>query len=322
MHLLKLPKKRSLLAIKLLVLWLSLSSSHSYSNVTTYDELATIDRICVSSPTKCLGLIDDVLVSSTPNSRQWYRLKLHQLDAFFTLQQFEKLSLEVNFLLTDQTLPINVSVYVYLYHAKLCFKNKDIIQAHEYINKTVNLMTQLNDKYPNPMRLIEIANLQTSMKDYEPAQKTLLQLEKKFESRYHPIFKRELYANLGHVAYYQGDNDLHLQYRKKSLLWALKVDNNQQIGIAYNNFAWAYQKIGDYKNAEKNYTQAIEIARIEQDDINGTITQLRLVEVTFLQGKIERALQLFKQLPTRAAGNNDSERHNELYWELKSKLKQ
>jgi len=53
------------------------------------------------------------------------------------------------------------------------------------------------------MRLIEIANIQAAMKEHTLAKNTLLQLERKFEGKYHPIFKRELYANLGHIAVFQ-----------------------------------------------------------------------------------------------------------------------
>lgn len=292
------------------------------NNATSYDELAKIESACQRSSSQCLLLLNDALTSSTTKSRQWYRLKLLQLDAFFTLQQLEELSSELETLLTYDTLPVNFSIYVYIYHAKLLYGTKDISAAKEFLTKAVSLLTQLNDKYPKPMRLIEIANLQTSLKDYEQAKETLLQLELKFESRYHPVFKRELYANLGHVAYRQDDKVMHLKYREKSLNWALKANNNQQVGIAHNNFAWAYQQAGSYKEAEQHYNQAIEFAQKEQDDVNGSISQLRLVDVVLLQGDIDRATLLFKQLPVKSAGYYDSKRHSELYQNLKLKLKE
>ena len=252
--------KIAFLPTKLLTLGLTLFTYGS-SNATTYDELAKIDSVCLSSASQCLLLLDDALISSPTYSRQWYRLKLHQLDAFFTLQQLNNLSAEIDALLTNTTLPINFSVYVYIYYAKLSYLKEDIKPAKEYLNRAVNLLTKINDKYPKSLRLIEIANLQTSIKDYEQAKKTLLQLELQFKGKYHPIFKRELYANLAHIANFQEDNLLQIKYRKKSLKWALRANNNQQVGIAYYNFAWAYQKVGDYKKSEKYYTQAIKFAK-------------------------------------------------------------
>jgi len=304
---------------KLLIFSLCVFISN-HCTATTYDELADIGRVCKSSPDRCLLSLDDALSSSPPNSRQWYHLKQLQLDAFFTLQQFKKLSDEIDTLLTKDSLPINFSVYVYLYHAKLSFGENQLLQAHEYLDKAVNLLTQINDKYPKPMRLIEIANLQVSLKDYGLAKDTLMQLELKFENRYHPTFKRELYANLGHVAYFQEDKILHIKYRKQSLKWALRANNNQQVGIAHNNLAWAYQQTRDYKLAEKNYTKAVKFAQREKDFINGSISQLRLVEVVLLQGKEDKALTLFNELSAGAADNYTSVQHKELYHKLKSIL--
>jgi len=60
---------------------------------------------------------------------------------------------------------------------------------------------------------------------------------------------------------------------------------------------------------------------MEQDYINGSISQIRLVEVVLLQNDIEKALKLFKQLPLRPNNKNPSEHYNKLYQKLKLKLK-
>jgi len=308
------------LSVRLLTLLLCLPM-HFYNHATTYEELSQIEVVCEKSSRQCLLSLESALISTATKSRPWYRLKLLQLEALFTLQQFDKLTNEIDPLLTYDALPVSFSVYVYLYHAKLSYGRGEVTTAKVYLNKAVNLLTEINEKSPKPMRLIEIANLQISMRDFELANTTLLKLELKFKNRYHPIFKRELYANLGHVAYFRDNKELHLEYREKSLNWALKTNNNQQIGIAHNNFAWAYQDIGNYKFAEQHYSQAVKYAEMEQDEINGSISQLRLIEVVLLQEKFDKALTLFNLLPTRAAGNNDSERHNELYRKLKLRLK-
>jgi len=174
-----------------------------YCNSTTYNELAKIDQTCISSSSQCLLNVETALLTSMNESRQWYRLKLFQLDALFNLQKFDQLSAEINTLLTLKTRPINFSVYVYIYHAKILNSKKETSLAKIYIEKAINLLEKINDKYPDPMRLIEIANIQAAMKEHTLAKNTLLQLERKFEGKYHPIFKRELYANLGHIAVFQ-----------------------------------------------------------------------------------------------------------------------
>ncbi len=321
MFLLNSRTKRVLALAKTLPLCFFLFAPY-YSIATSYDELAKIEQTCENSSHQCLSVLDDALENSISKSRQWYRLKLLQLDALFTLQHLTKLATEINNLLSYDTLPVNFSVYVYIYHAKLSYANNEVIIAKNYLDKALSLLTQIHGKYPDPIRLIEIANLQTSMKDYQQAKTTLLQLEQKYKDRYHPIFKRELYANLGHVAYFQEHKSLHIEYRKNSLKWAKAVNNKQQIGIAYNNFAWAYHTAGEYKNAEENYTKAVTLALSEKDLINGYFSQLRLIEVVILQGKNEKALNLFNQLPTNPVGESLSIRYKNLYQELKVTLNQ
>jgi tetratricopeptide (TPR) repeat protein len=287
---------------------------------TTYNELAKIDQTCIDSSSQCLLEVETALLTSLNESRQWYRLKLLKLDALFNLQKVDQLSTEINALLTLKTRPINFSVYVYIYHAKILNSIKDNTLAKKYIEKAINLLKQINDKYPDPMRLIEIANIQLSMKEYTLAKSTLLQLEQKFEGKYHPIFKRELYANLGHIAVFQKDHALHVTYREKSLKWALSVNNNQQIGIAYYNLARAYSSANRYELAQESYENSITYATIEKDTIIAYTSQLRLVELFLLQGESDKAFKLFNQLPALSVDNKLSVYFKALHHELKLKL--
>ena len=196
---------------------------HNSALATSYQEITKIDKQCQASSNECLKVIDDALSSLIINSRPWAHLKLLQLDALFNLQKFDALAQELTPLIANDNLPVNFSVYVYIYHAKLLLGNQEKDLAQQYLAKAVSLLNEINDKYPEPVRLIEIANVQIVLKDYQQAKKTLQQLELKFKDRYHPVFKRELYANLGHIAYFQDEKALHIRYREKSLEWAIEA---------------------------------------------------------------------------------------------------
>ena len=293
---------------------------NSTTLAASYEEISTIEKKCESSSNICLKIIDSALTSTTKNTRPWNHLKRLQLDALFNLQKFDILAEELAPLLANNNLPVNFAVYVYIFHAKLLLGNQEIDLAKQYLNKSVGLLHEINNKYPNPLRLIDIANVQIVLKDYEQANKTLLQLESKFTDRYHPVFKRELYANLGHVAYFQHEENLHITYREKSLKWAIASDNNQQIGIAHSNLAWAYFKIKNYKLSEKHYRQAVKISEIEQDEINGAISKVRLTEVILLQGNNDKANKLFDELTLTAQTLQHSEHFKKIFQALKIKL--
>ena len=294
---------------------------HNSALATSYQEITKIDKQCQASSNECLKVIDDALSSLIINSRPWAHLKLLQLDALFNLQKFDALAQELTPLIANDNLPVNFSVYVYIYHAKLLLGNQEKDLAQQYLAKAVSLLNEINDKYPEPVRLIEIANVQIVLKDYQQANKTLLQLELKFKDRYHPVFKRELYANLGHIAYFQDEKALHIRYREKSLEWAIEANNNQQVGIAYSNLAVAFRKAGNYQLSEQNYKQAVKISQVEQDDINGAISNIRLIEVILLQGKDEEAKKLFNAIPLTSTVFEKSAYYSEIYQALKLTLK-
>ncbi|MCW8833053.1 MAG: hypothetical protein OQK09_11315 [Colwellia sp.] len=289
------------------------------------EEINKIETICQQSTPQCLALLEVGLNDSQEYSRQWYRFKQLRLVALFELQRLELLQQEINQWLVaigepNNDIPPSFAVYIYIYHAKLLVGIADDKEVNLYLNKAVNLLSDINSKLPSPLRLIEIANLQISMHEFEKAKLTLLSLESKFKERHNPIFKQELYANLGHIAWQQDDKNLHIEYRQKSLKWALEAPNTQQKSVAHINLAFAYQKAELFKDAEINYRASLKFAELIDDDRTCESARLRLLEVVYLQDKIEQAKSLFNNFP-RDFESQITTKHNQvLYQELKAKL--
>lgn len=320
--LLEINKSFMLRTISLLIFFFSFNL---HADHMSPKEISKIEETCQQSTAQCLALLEVGLNGSKKYSRQWFRFKQLRLNALFELQRFQPLQQEINQWLTDEgeqriEMPPNFAVYVYIYHAKLQLSDTDNKEANLYLHKAVNLLNDINIKLPSPIRLIEIANLQISMQNYDQAKSTLLNLENKFKERNNPGFKQELYANLGHIAWKQADDDLHIEYRKKSLKWALETPNTQQKSVAHLNLAFAYQKAALFYNAEINYNASLTFSELIGDDRTTESARLRLLEVVYSQGKIEQAKNLFNNLSPSFVGQISSKNNQVLYQKLKSKL--
>jgi tetratricopeptide (TPR) repeat protein len=288
----------------------------SKADTLSKGELTKIEEICLQSSPECLAYLEIGLNASKPYSRQWFRFKQLRLFNLFDLKKWTLLRQEVNYWLLDDKMPTNFAVYVYIYHAKLKFSEQSTAEYTHYLTKATNLLSEINTKSFSPLRLIEIANLQISLQNYAQAKQTLKQLDKKFAKRDYPVFKQELYANLGHIALKENNHEEHIQYRQKSLKWALNTPNQQQIAIAYANLAWAYQAVKQYKKSAINYKTSIDYSKKVHDDNTTIRSQMRLVQVLCLQGIIDEAEKLYTHISMNSFNQLTSETNYELYQEL------
>jgi len=215
------------------------------------------------------------------------------MEAWFNLQHEEKLFKEVSYWVKQDNLPINFLVYVYIYHAKMSKVLVDKTTSELYLNKALTLLSSINKTISRPMRLIEIANLQTANGQLTNARETLLTLERKFSKSGSPRFNSELYTNFGHVAYQLKQYKQHVDYRIKALEWSKLLENKQQLGIAHYNLARALHLISSYQEAKKHYLRAYDLAIQAHDTIIQITSQLRIVEVLLLQGSNDEAYDHF-----------------------------
>ena len=297
-----------------------LFSLFCYADNLSNEELIKIEKICLQSSPECLANLEIGLNSSREYSRQWFRLKQLRLFNLFDLKKWEQLKQDINrWVLTDD-MPPNFAVYIYIYHAKLNLNTQAPDEFIAYLTKATDLLNEINATYFSPLRLIEITNLQISLKKYAQAKQTLLQLEEKFSKRDYPIFKQELYANLGHIALQQKKYDEHVLYRIKSLNSTLKTSNKQQIAIGYTNLAWAYQAVNQFKKSEKNYRKAINYSQISEDDNTTIRSTMRLTQVLYLQGKKKQADTMFNYLSTNYPDQITSKGNIVLYQTIKALL--
>ena len=139
-------------------------------------------------------------------SRVWYDLMQYKFEALFLLQKIAELNKLTKPWSTKKDLPIPFEISVYIYYAKSLEEDKNIsktkikAERKKIINRAKKQLTLMNNIYPNPYLLVQLANLQMRVGEYDDAYQLLQSLLFK-QTKYADIaFYLDLYGNLGHLA--------------------------------------------------------------------------------------------------------------------------
>ncbi|GHE89118.1 tetratricopeptide repeat protein [Thalassotalea profundi] len=255
-----------------------------------------VNKVCARSAVECLELVEVELKRTTPNTYIWYDLLQHKFDALFDLQKISELNKAVTPWIDQEKLPNSFKITVYIYYAKTSFIQEDIDRAYLYSQKAKNKLIEMNQVFPSPMRLIQLANLQMRLNEDDLAYETLQALEKKYEKSKNAHFMMELYGNLGHVTRNLSLHELSLEYCLKTIPWSKKYNNQQQIGTVLFNLAKAYLHFGHYNKAEKTLHEAQEFSKKAKDEVKVNQIQLYLIEIKLQQLQTQQAKILFDQI--------------------------
>lgn len=273
-------------AILLLVLYPPFAKSNGVQG-------ESIGTICQFSPAECLDKVNLELKGVKQKSRIWFSLMQFKLSSLFILQHGEELYAETKRWIHDEDLPIAFQVTLYMYYAKSCIFYGDPEEGKRYIYKAKEKLALMNEAYPSPIKLIEIANLQIYIGEHAEAYASLNALKIKYKNSQNPHFMMELSAHLGHIARHLGYFDEALSHWHETVPWSYKYGNEQQIATVLFNLGQAQQHLGQYLFAEKSYLSTIEHAEIAQDNIKLSHARLYLAEVKLIMGDKQKAQALF-----------------------------
>lgn len=310
----------------------ALISNQLKASDTQANKFKDLETACQQYSPECLAYLDLGLNSTKLYSRQWFRFKKLRLENLFSLQKYHQLQKEIDYWAPKKDTPVHFAVNVYIYQAKLLkyqalHSNVDLLSNDEKVRqikasltKASQILSEMNTAFESPIKLIEIANLQFSLQNYETAQKILLQLEKKYSHRDDPLFKQELYGNLGHITRDQGKWQQSINYYLESLKWTLITKDNQQIATNNYNVAFSCQQGKKYHKAEHYYNESIKHAILAGDDRTQENSTLRLIEVMQQQGNIVKAKEMLTTLPDVFVKDIQLLPNKALYQRLKTSL--
>lgn len=82
-----------------------------------------------------------------------------KLSSLFILQHSDELYQETKRWIDEEDLPIPFQVTLYMYYAKSLLSHGDLAEGKRYIYKAKAQLATMNEVYPSPIKLIEIANI-------------------------------------------------------------------------------------------------------------------------------------------------------------------
>lgn len=259
----------------------------AYAANSLNQNMSHIFENCDKSPTDCLPLVNSVLKNTPVQSRIWYSLIKNKLRALYLLQKVDELYKLTSYLRTLKNMPEPLQVVVDIYHAKVLPENtnldKDYIfkEQKKLIQRAKKSLALINDIYPDPNLLIQLANVQMYMKEYTQAYSLLKSLIIKYSDYPDLVFQFELYGTLGHLADRLGYKNKAIEYWQQSLPWALKMKNHQQIATVYFNLAQSEKTDNRLTKAQTNYHNTIKYAKLAGDQIKEAQAKIALAELLF-----------------------------------------
>lgn len=203
------------------------------------DQPQQIQQLCQVSGQPCLNAVEPELAGAKKYSLYWYQLTLYKLDSLFELQKDDELFALSSTLVADKQLehksPPHFRARLYIYFAKLLYKNKNKQASHFYLQQATQLLASLHQADYNPLTMLQLINVQmyTDTND-EAGYASLLELEKQYRKSKDAVFLYELYNNLGHYSHRLKLLHESVAHRQKAL--AAIQGTNQTARIAEGNY--------------------------------------------------------------------------------------
>ncbi|WP_404340739.1 hypothetical protein [Pseudoalteromonas mariniglutinosa] len=264
----------------------------------------------------CLMQINTHLAASQIHSIKWYKIKSYQLDYYYDKGNYAALKAAIDPYIDDQTLPKVFKVQTYFYYAKALRYFNDNQQAKVYADKAFNELNMMYQSFNNPLRMVELANLQYVFGDLTLASDILKQAQSRFEKSKDPIFHFELHSNKGHVFHALGDIENAAKSRQLAVEWILTTDHKSKKSVALSNLARTYQLLFKYQLAEQYYVDSLLYLDADEDASQLSIYTLRLAEISWQANNNKQAIKWLNKVEKRYLQRN----HLLLYEQLNADL--
>ena len=289
-----------------------------FSTLTNASEhFSDHEQFCLQQPEKdCLVYINERIEQSELHSTRWYKAKSYLFDYYYDKNDYETLKIIVEPFAERDDLPEVFKVQAYFYYAKALHFYHDDERAKIYANKALTDIKLMYDAFADPMRMLELANLQYVFGNKESAFQMLLKTERKFGKSKDPIFNFELQSNKANIYHAYGDLENARESRKKALDWILPTQHQGKIIVAQGNLARTYQLLGQYDLAIKHYVDSLSYMVEGSDDIAKASHTLRLAEIYWQAKDNQQATKWFKTVKESDLNRN----HKIVYEQLATAL--
>lgn len=264
---------------------LLISDSFAQSSIkkTPSIQLKIIADTCLTSPFSCLQKVDEALLAAPKHSRIYFEILQYKMEALFNLQKGDELYKETKKWIDMPDLPLPFQVTNAIYYAKSAWHIGEKDEARKSYLLAKDLLSKMNEVYPSPLRLVQFANLQMQLNEYQEAYDLMSGLAKKYTKSPDIRFMVELHGNLGHVANRLGNLEQSLIHWQETKKWVHIFDNKQQIAVVLFNLAGINVKLSQYDKAEKHYIEAIIFAVEAGDKVKANQARYHLLATQLKQ---------------------------------------
>ncbi len=271
-----------------------------------------IQPLCEGSVDQCLSKIRAQQSLLDKNTPPWWDLQVRRFDILFNVQRYDELYALLRPWLEATNLN-GIPEYeplVSLFFGKWLRSSGREQEARVALTKSLAGLKSQYEKMPSPQLGIRILNLLAVLGKTKEAQEFAKQLEG--ENYNAPVFYHEIFSELGHVALREGDNAKHIEYRIKSLNWALKLSDYQQQAVAYSNYAVALRNNKNYQEAEQAFVKGLTCAQQAKDIAQINSIKLRIAENAMLSNDPEKARGWLKQISVKGLPSLQLTRYRKL----------
>lgn len=266
-------------------------------NLSSAESISDHEQFCSSAVQQsCLQFIRQQLNTQPPASVSWFKIKSYELDYLFDKLQFAELKQQTGQLLTLSSVPGSFTAQLYFYHAKVLYSEGDKEQARHYAGLALNQLQGAFDTFGAPLRLVELANLHYSLREYDKADALLNDAAAHFKKNKDPLFWFEWYSNKALIEHGNDQLATAASLREQALNAAKQLGHSGKMITALGNLARTQQLLQQYDAAYINYQQAMTYMQDGSDDINKAIYQLRMAEISWQSGQYQQAVSNLKSI--------------------------
>lgn len=212
----------------------------------------------------CLALLKKQSDSVPLHSNAWFKVISYKLDYYYDKREFKKLEQAIIPLLDIENKPDVFDMQLNYYYSKalVYFGKKE--QAKPYAQQAISKLEKIYHIFEDPMRMVEIANMEYVFGDKQKAYQLLLLAENKFGKRGDPVFHLELHSNKAHIFYTWQNYERAAKFYKLALDWIKDTEHDSKKVVAYSNLARTYQLMNKHELALE-YFKHTETLLLEQN---------------------------------------------------------
>jgi tetratricopeptide (TPR) repeat protein len=217
-----------------------------------------------------------------------------KLDYYYDMTEFKKLESLILQLLQIENQPESFKIQLYYFYSKTLMYFRRPEEAKKYANYVIQNVESLYHTFEDPLRMVEIANMEYVFGDKQKAYKLLLVAENKFGDRNDPIFHLELNTNKGHIFYQWKNYQRAERFYRRAVNWINNTGHDDKLMVAYSNLARVNQFLLKYEEALTYYQKTYALLQLQQDNNFIYVIALRIAEVKLKMKDIDEAIDYFE----------------------------